>query len=105
MGIHTNQQAKWHPLHRGGRDLARRVWQHREAPVAGFTQRYGLKRLVWCEYHETIIGAIQREKTIKHWPRAWKVRLIHANNPNWNDLYETINQQIADGRDKPGHDE
>ena len=74
------------------RDLARRVWQHREELVAGFTKQYGLKRLVFCEYHETIIGAIQREKTIKHWPRAWKVRLIHEANPDWNDLYETINQ-------------
>ena len=74
------------------RDLARRVWQHREGLGGGFTRRYGLTRLVWCEYHDTIIGAIQREKNLKHWPRAWKVRLIHAVNPDWNDLYETINR-------------
>ena len=49
-------------------------------------------RLVWCERHETILGAIQREKNMKHWPRAWKVRLILAMNPEWDDLYETINQ-------------
>jgi len=73
------------------RDLARRVWQHREGK-GGFTRRYGLTRLVWWEYHETIMGAIQREKTLKHWPRAWKVRLNHAINPEWDDPYETINQ-------------
>ena len=60
-----------------------------------FTRRYGLKRLVWCEYHDTIMGAIQREKTLKHWPRAWKVRLIHAENPDWDDLYETMNQWVV----------
>ena len=72
------------------RDLARRVWQHREGLGGGFTRRYGLTRLVWCEHHDTIVGEIQREKTVKHWPRAWTVRLIHAINPQWNDLYETI---------------
>ena len=75
---------------RGTRSLARHVWQHRESLGGGFTRRYGLTRLVWCEHHDTIVGAIQREKTVKHWPRAWTVRLIHAINPQWNDLYETI---------------
>ena len=74
------------------REIARRAWQHREARISGFTQRYGVKRLVWCEHHETILGAIQREKNMKHWPRAWKVRLILAMNPNWDDLYETLNR-------------
>jgi putative endonuclease len=74
------------------RNLPRRIWQHREGFSPGFTRRYGLKRLVWCEYHETILGAIQREKTMKHWPRTWKVRLILALNPNWDDLYDTLNQ-------------
>jgi len=73
------------------RELARRVSQHRERVAPGFTNRYGLKRLVWCEHHTTIAGAIQREKNMKHWPRAWKVRLILADNPDWNDLYETLN--------------
>ena len=71
-------------------NLGIRVWQHREGIVDGFTKRYGLKRLVWYEVHESIIAAIQREKNIKHWPRAWKVRLILAMNPNWDDLYETL---------------
>ena len=68
-------------------DLVRRVWEHREGVVEGFTKRYGLRRLVWCERHEDIHTAIQREKTMKHWPRAWKVRLIVAANPAWDDLY------------------
>jgi putative endonuclease len=73
-------------------DIAARAWQHREAKAAGFTRRYELVRLVWCEHHETILGAIQREKNMKHWPRAWKVRLILATNPEWDDLYDTLNQ-------------
>jgi putative endonuclease len=71
-------------------DLARRAWEHREGLMAGFTKRYGLKRLVYYERHESIIAAIQREKAMKHWPRAWKVRLILATNPEWADLYETL---------------
>jgi len=73
-------------------DLARRAWQHREGLIGGFTKQYGLKCLVWYEWHDDIRTAIQREKTMKHWPRAWKVRLIHAMNPDWDDLYETLNQ-------------
>jgi putative endonuclease len=71
-------------------DIARRTWEHREGLIDGFTKRYGLKRLVWFEPHQSIIAAIQREKTMKHWPRAWRVRLIHAENPDWTDLYETL---------------
>ena len=73
-------------------NLAARAWQHREGVVEGFTKRYGLTRLVWYERFEDIRDAIQREKTMKHWPRAWKVRLIHAMNPEWEDLYEILNQ-------------
>ena len=71
-------------------DLVRRAWEHRSGVVEGFTTRYGLKRLVWYERHEDIRTAIQRESTIKHWPRAWKVRLIHQNNPDWTDLYDSL---------------
>ncbi len=71
-------------------DLGRRIWEHREGLVDGFTKRYGLKRLVYAERHDDITEAIQREKTLKRWPRAWKVRLIHADNPAWDDLYERI---------------
>jgi len=71
-------------------DLPRRAFEHREGAVEGFTKRYGLKRLVYAEPHEDIRTAIQKEKTMKHWPRAWKVRLILAANPNWDDLYDTL---------------
>jgi putative endonuclease len=71
-------------------NIAQRAWQHREGLAEGFTKRYGLKRLVFVERHERIEPAIQREKTIKHWPRAWKIDLIVSANPDWSDLYETI---------------
>ena len=73
-----------------GSDLPRRAYQHREGLLKGFTKRYGLKMLVYYEQHDDIRTAIQREKTIKHWPRAWKVRLIHGMNPEWKDLYDTL---------------
>ena len=73
-------------------DIGRRAYEHREALVPGFTKRYGLKRLVYAEFHDRIADAIQRESNIKHWPRAWKARLILEANPGWLDLYETLNQ-------------
>ena len=72
-------------------DIARRAYEHREGLIDGFTRRYGLKRLVLAEFYEDICDAIQRESNIKHWPRTWKVRLIHAANPDWRDLYEDLN--------------
>lgn len=71
-------------------DIARRAHEHRTGDVAGFTRRYGLKRLVWYEPYESITDAIQREKAMKHWPRAWKIRLILEGNPGWCDLYDTL---------------
>jgi putative endonuclease len=71
-------------------DLARRVWEHREQAADGFTKRYRLKRLVWIEFHHDIRSAIQREKNMKHWPRAWKIDLILAHNPDWKDLYDRV---------------
>ena len=73
-------------------DLPRRAWEHREGVVDGFTKKYGLKRLVYVERHDDIRDAIRREHRIKKWPRAWKVRLIHADNPNWDDLYDRLNR-------------
>lgn len=67
-------------------DLHKRVWEHREGVVEGFTKKYRLKRLVYAEWHDTILGAIQREKNLKHWSRAWKIDLIVTQNPNWDDL-------------------
>jgi putative endonuclease len=71
-------------------DLARRAWEHREGIVDGFTKRYCLKRLVFAEHHDEIEAAIQREKTIKHWRRIWKLRIISMQNPNWDALYEQL---------------
>ena len=71
-------------------DLVGRICQHREGTIPGFTQRYGIKRLVWFELHETMEGAIIREKRIKRWPRAWKYELIHESNPTWRDLAEDL---------------
>jgi putative endonuclease len=71
-------------------DLARRISEHRLGAVAGFTKRYGLIRLVHVERHETIRLAIQREKTMKEWPRAWKARLVNKHNPDWRDLFDDI---------------
>jgi len=71
-------------------DLVRRIWEHREGVVDGFTKRYGLKRLVYFEQHHTMMDAIQREHTMKHWSRDWKVRIIMPQNPDWRDLYDEI---------------
>ena len=71
-------------------DIRRRTWEHREGLGAEFTKRYGLRRLIYVEEHPTIVDAIRREKAIKRWPRAWKVRVILAANPDWADLYETL---------------
>jgi len=71
-------------------DLARRIWEHREGVVDGFTKRYGLKRLVYIERYDDIATALQREKNLKHWSRAWKVALILKANPNWDDLYQHL---------------
>jgi putative endonuclease len=71
-------------------NLARRAWEHREGVVDGFTKKYGLKRLVYAEWHDDILRAKQREMNIKHWRRAWKVQLIHRENPFWEDLYDRL---------------
>ena len=71
-------------------NLAKRVWEHKNNVVEGFTRRYGLHRLVWYEVHETMESAIVREKRIKSWRRIWKLELIEAANPDWEDLYDAI---------------
>jgi putative endonuclease len=73
-------------------DLARRAFKHREGLAKGFTKRYGLKRLVYTEFFEDVRVAIQREKNLKHYSRAWKVGLILEANPEWRDLYEDLNK-------------
>jgi len=71
-------------------DLIRRIFEHRSGFVDGFTKQHGLKRLVYFEKFDDIRDAIQREHNIKHWPRAWKIRMILAGNPDWDDLYPVI---------------
>jgi len=68
-------------------DLVKRVWEHKNDVVEGFTKRYGVHMLVWFELHENMLDAITREKTIKEWKRKWKLDLIEAANPDWRDLY------------------
>lgn len=72
-------------------ELAARVWQHKQKAVTGFTKKYAVDKLVYYEVHDDITEAIRREKQIKEWKRLWKLRLIEENNPEWNDLYETLN--------------
>ena len=71
-------------------DLVRRVWEHREGVGSSFVRRYGLTRLVYFEHHEDIRTAIQRETSLKRWPRTWKVLLLAAGNPDWEDLYTSL---------------
>jgi putative endonuclease len=71
-------------------DLVRRLYEHRDGVVPGFTKRYGLKQLVHFERYDNPAAAIQREKNIKHWSRAWKLNLVNSANPQWRDLYSDI---------------
>ena len=71
-------------------DLSRRIVQHREGKGSVFCRRYGLKRLVYAEEHDGIEEAIAREKAMKAWKRAWKIELIEAVNPAWDDLFDVV---------------
>ena len=71
-------------------NLIKRVWQHKNNIIEGFTQKYNVKMLVYYEVHENAESAITREKRIKKWQRAWKLQLIEKMNPQWKDLYEQI---------------
>lgn len=68
-------------------NLTKRIWEHREGFVEGFTKKYGIKQLVWFEAHADAISAITREKQLKKWRRKWKIKLIRQENPYWRDLY------------------
>ena len=72
------------------RDLVRRVYEHKNGLVPGHTKRYGINKLVYFEIYDSVYQAIQREKNMKHWPRAWKTRLIGERNAEWRDLYAEI---------------
>ena len=71
-------------------DLAKRLWEHKNNVVEGFTKRYGVHILVWYELHETMESAIMREKVIKGWKRRWKLNAIETTNPEWKDLYDNL---------------
>ena len=71
-------------------DIVRRIYEHRTKAVPGFTSKYNITRLVWFEVYDDPVSAITREKELKKWKRSWKVQLIDAQNPQWNDLYESI---------------
>ena len=71
-------------------DLTKRVWQHKNEVVDGFTKKYKLHSLVWYEPHETMESAIARKKALKYWHRVWKVRIIEQMNPDWCDLYNEV---------------
>ena len=71
-------------------DLVRRVWEHREGLLDGFTKRYGVRTLIYFEAFDDIRDAIAREKAMKKWNRDWKLRIIEEANPGWTDLYPSI---------------
>jgi putative endonuclease len=71
-------------------NLAKRIWEHKNNMVEGFSRRYNVHRLVWYELHDSMESAIIREKRMKNWKRKWKLELIESRNPNWQDLYNTI---------------
>ncbi len=71
-------------------NLIKRVWEHKNDAVEGFTSRYGVHQLVWFEMHEEMTSAITREKQLKKWRRAWKLRLIEGSNREWQDLWQDI---------------
>lgn len=71
-------------------NLIRRIWEHKNDFVDGFTQKYQVHQLIWYELHETMDAAISREKAIKNWKRAWKISRIETVNPDWQDLYQSL---------------
>jgi len=71
-------------------NLTKRIWEHKNNFVDGFTKKYGVHTLVWYELHETMESALRREKAVKNWQRAWKITMIEEMNPKWRDLYPDL---------------
>ncbi|HEY6364663.1 MAG TPA: GIY-YIG nuclease family protein [Candidatus Binatia bacterium] len=71
-------------------DLQKRIWEHKNDLIEGFTKRYSVHRLVYYELHDEMVAAITREKAIKKWKRDWKLNLIEGQNPDWNDLWKKV---------------
>lgn len=76
-------------------DIVRRIWEHKNDLIDGFTKKYGVHILVWYEFHEDINLAIAREKRIKRWNRAWKIKLIEKENSGWNCLWEKLTGEFV----------
>ena len=76
-------------------NIGRRTWEHRNGLAEGFTKKYGVHILVWYEVHSGVRTAIAREKQLKGWNRAWKIKLIEKNNSGWNDLYNRMYGELA----------
>jgi putative endonuclease len=74
-------------------NLLKRVWEHKNQLSEGFTAKYDVKLLVYYELHKTMDEAIRREKAVKEWKRAWKIRLIEEGNPLWTDLWNEVSRQ------------
>jgi putative endonuclease len=90
LGLHHDQQPNGTLYIGVTTQIAERAWQHKTGAIPGFTKQYGLTLLVYIETHESVSEAIRRERTLKTWRRAWKVRLITESNPNWDDLYDSL---------------
>lgn len=88
LRLHPCQRTLRHAVHRLHHGIVKRTWQHKGEVFPGFTKQYGVHILVWYEIHEELMAAATREKQIKHWKRAWKVRLVSESNPHWRDLYD-----------------
>ncbi|QQS16216.1 MAG: GIY-YIG nuclease family protein [Candidatus Moraniibacteriota bacterium] len=71
-------------------DLRKRMWEHKNKVLPGFTEKYNVNKLVYYEQGDSILGAIQREGQLKKWNRSWKIRLIEQRNPKWRDLYDEL---------------
>ncbi|TAN42587.1 MAG: GIY-YIG nuclease family protein [Nitrospirae bacterium] len=79
-------------------DLIKRIYEHKNNLVDGFTKEYHIHSLAWYEIHDTAEAAIAREKQIKKWNRTWKLKLIEKDNPDWRDLYDDICGKPLDSR-------
>jgi len=73
-------------------NLLKRVWEHKNKEVKGFTEKYGVDKLVYFEQTENVMSAMERERQLKKWNRIWKIKLIEKNNPKWEDLYLALTQ-------------
>ncbi|MGA9322273.1 MAG: GIY-YIG nuclease family protein [Xanthobacteraceae bacterium] len=71
-------------------DVARRTFEHKLKAAAGFTSKYGVSRLVYFEEYASVLEARERERALKHWRRAWKIKLVEGLNPTWRDLYDEL---------------